>query len=349
MNKKAVLYIFALFTIALVLAGCGAKATASPTTNPELILTAANQTAEAMVTQIIASTPSPMPVTPSPTFDIVQTMAAQTASVLLTQSAALTPSGAPTNATTPIPPVTGSDRAVFVADVTIPDGTIISPGASFTKTWKLQNAGTSTWNTSYSLEFVSGEKMSAVSSVSLAQSVAPGAQIDISVEMVAPTSAGSYQGYWKMKNSAGQFFNDSVYVLINVGSGGQNPTATSGTPGATPQPTATGNPTNPVSSLSMSVEEGTYQGKCPHSFLFTATFTLNPGTTLTYQLEAGSDTPGFTFNLPGPQTRSFDAGTYSIPADLTFTSSGSGWVRLHITSPVDAATNQAAFNLTCTP
>jgi hypothetical protein len=347
MNKKVMLYILALFAISLALAGCGSKATASPTTNPELILTAANETAQAMVTQIFAATPSPTLTTPTPTFDAVQTIAAQTASALLTQSAGLTPSSSPTNAgtpATPIPPGQGGDRAIFVADVTIPDGSVIAPGASFTKTWKLQNAGSSTWTTSYSFEYISGEKMGTVTSVSLKQSVAPGAQIDISVDMVAPTSNGSYQSYWKMKNSAGQYFNDSVYVLITVGSGGQNPTATAGTPVAT----ATGNPTNPVTSLTMSVDQGTYEGACPHSFFFTATFVLNQSTTLTYQLEAGSDTPGFTFDLPGPQTRSFDAGTFSIPAELTFTSTGSGWVRLHITSPVDKTSNQAAFSLTCT-
>ena len=32
-------------------------------------------------------------------------------------------------------------RHAFVADVTVPDGTIFSPGAAFTKTWRLKNAG----------------------------------------------------------------------------------------------------------------------------------------------------------------------------------------------------------------
>lgn len=350
MNKKVYLYIFILASIPMILAGCGAKATASPTANPALIYTAAAQTADARLTQIFALTPSPVPVTPTPTYDAVQTMAAQTASALLTQSALLTPSSSPTvaaTASTPVPPQQGADRSIFVADVTIPDGTVIAPGAAFTKTWKLQNAGSSTWTVGYTFEFVSGEKMGTLSAVRIAQSVAPGAQIEISVDLVAPTAPGKYQGYWKMKNSAGQFFNDSVYVLINVGSGGPNPTPTAGTPVA--NPTSTGVPVNPITNLHMVVDQGTYQGTCPHTFIFTASFTVNQSTSITYQLEAGSDTPGFVFNLPGPQTLPFEAGSYTIPSELIFTSTGVGWVKLHITSPVDISSNQAAFNLTCTP
>ena len=347
MNKKVTIGILVLAAAALVLIGCSRSTPATPTDNPGIILTAANQTAEARVTQIFASTPSATPVTPTPTFDAVQTIAAQTAFAIQTQAASLTPIPTQTSATTPVPPGPSSDRSIFVADVTVPDGMLIAPGAAFTKTWKLQNAGSSTWTTSYSLAYISGEKMGNVTSVPLPQSVAPGAQIDISVDMVAPANPGSYQSYWKMKNASGQFFNDSVYVLISVGSGGATPTA--GTPVAPPTPTSTGIPANPITSLSMSVDNPTFNGQCPHTFVFTAVISINQSTTLTYKLEAGSDTPGFVFILPDPQTRSFDPGTYSIPSELTFTSTGSGWLKLHVTSPVDASTNQASFDLTCNP
>jgi hypothetical protein len=233
--------------------------------------------------------------------------------------------------------------------VTIPDGTVLTPGSAFTKTWRLQNAGTSTWTTSYSLAFVSGEQMGSIKSVSLPQSVAPGAQVDISVNLVAPTNLGTYQGYWKMKNASGQFFNDAVYVLIAVGNVGATPTPTSGTPGVTPSPTSTGIPVNPITSLTMAVDQGTYAGACPHTFAFTATFTLSQGATLTYKLEASSDTPGFVFVLPNPQTSTFGPGTYSLPFSLNFTSTGAGLVWLHITAPVDTSSNQVAFDLTCQP
>jgi hypothetical protein len=347
--KKVAIVLFILLSVPLLLIGCGAKAIASPTANPDLIRTAANQTADARLTEIFASTPSVTPVTPSPTFDATQTAAAQTAAAQLSQVASLTPSVQATASSTPVPGGSSGDRAIFVADVTIPDGKVIAPGAAFTKTWKLQNGGTTTWTSSYSLAFASGVQMGDTTSVPLPQSVPPGAQIDISVDMVAPTQTGSYQGYWKMKNASGQFFNDSVYVLITVGNPGTTPPPTSETPAATTEPTSTGIPSNPITSLTMSVDQGSYEGSCPHTFTFTAVLILNQNATLTYQLEAEAVTPGFEFDLPGAQTRSFDAGTYSIPSELTFTSSGSGLIWLHVTSPVDTSSNQASFELTCTP
>lgn len=349
MNKKFTIFALAALIIPMILLGCGSKETAAPTTNPDLIYTAAAQTADARLTQIFQSTPSATAVTPSPTFDATQTAAAQTAIAMLTQAAGLTPSSTLQATATQGAPVSTGDKAAFVADVTIPDGSVIAPGAAFTKTWKLQNAGTTTWTTSYSLVFISGEQMGTITSVPMSQSVSPGAQIDVSVDMVAPTNSGSYQGYWKMKNASGQFFNDSVYVLITVGSGGATQPSVTNTPGPSPTATSTGIPSNPISNLSMSVDQGTYIGQCPYTFTFAATFTLNQGATLTYGLEAGSDTPGFQFDLPDPQSSTFGPGTYSLTFPLEFTDTGKGWVRFHVTSPVDVRSNQATFDLTCTP
>ena len=48
------------------------------------------------------------------------------------------------------------DMAQFVADVTIPDGTTLAPGATFAKTWRLKNIGSCTWTTSYAVVFTGG-------------------------------------------------------------------------------------------------------------------------------------------------------------------------------------------------
>ena len=115
-----------------------------------------------------------------------------------------------------------TDRAQFIADVTVPDGTRYDPGATFTKTWKLRNVGTCTWTTSYTMVFDSGNQLGSTASVAMPSSVAPGQDVSLSVNMTAPSTAGHYIGYWKFKNAAGTLFgigaqaNRSWWVEINV-------------------------------------------------------------------------------------------------------------------------------------
>ncbi len=106
---------------------------------------------------------------------------------------------------TPIPAPT-CDRALFLADVTVPDGTLFAPGTAFTKTWRLKNVGTCTWTTSYALVFDTGEQMSGPSSVAMPKTVAPGGTVDVTVNLTAPNAAGTYRGYWKFQNANGARF-----------------------------------------------------------------------------------------------------------------------------------------------
>lgn len=324
-----------MVTLSIVVAACGQAAIVpTATVEPNAVYTAAAQTADARLTELAQVTPTTVPATPTP--DTLQTAAVATMNALQTQAAAITPTPAATSTSTTAPTAALADRAEFVQDVTVPDGSDFSPGASFTKTWRIKNSGTSTWTTAYALTFISGDKMGDQTSVALSGQVAPGESVDISVALVAPNATGKYRGYWKMTNAAGQLFDDSVYVEIDVvGAGGA--TATPTTPGAG----------NPITNLSMAVDQASYTGACPHSVTFAASFTLNSNATLTYVLEAGSDTPGFQFNLPPAQTSTFSAGTYSLNFPLDFTSSVNGWVRLHILSPVDITTNQVSFSVTC--
>jgi hypothetical protein len=105
-----------------------------------------------------------------------------------------------------------------------------------------------------------------------------------------------------------------------------------------------------ISALSMSVDPASYSGSCPTNFNFTAKFTLSAPAAISYQLEAGSDTPGFVFSLPAPVVGELrPAGEQTLPFTLSFSSTATGWVRLHITAPSDVASNQAAFTLSCSP
>lgn len=189
--------------------------------------------------------------TPTGSLDIL-TAAAQTAEAgtgtPLAQLNTLVPSatviGAPTATLAPptvttIPPTETPipcDAAGFIQDVTIPDGAKVSAGQPFTKTWRLRNNGTCTWNTSYAMVFVSGNPLSAPAVVSLPGNVPPNATVDLSINMQAPTATGKYMSNWKLRNSTGTVFgvvgDQPFFVQIEV----INPTVTLS---ATPTITAT--------------------------------------------------------------------------------------------------------------
>lgn len=105
-----------------------------------------------------------------------------------------------------------TDRIAFIMDVTIPDDSEIEAGAAFTKTWRLRNDGTCTWEPSYDLVFHHGDHMSAASAVALTGAVMPGQIVDLSIDMVAPADPGTYQGFWMLRNGEN--------VLFGLGAGG---------------------------------------------------------------------------------------------------------------------------------
>lgn len=105
-----------------------------------------------------------------------------------------------------ISPDACTDEATFVEDVTIPDDTELAPGEPFTKTWRLQNIGSCTWNAGYNLVPVEGELMGAPDSITLTTTTPPGATVDLSAPLVAPLEPGTYRGDWKIRNAKGLLF-----------------------------------------------------------------------------------------------------------------------------------------------
>jgi hypothetical protein len=126
-------------------------------------------------------------------------------------------------------------RATFVADVTIPDNTVLAPGTAFTKTWRIRNDGSCAWGpgqTVDSIEMIGGAVMGHPIRVPLAKVTGRGQTADISVAMVAPATAGTYRNEWKFRRTNGQLFGlgasgvTPFYVQIVVKTGGPTPTST---------------------------------------------------------------------------------------------------------------------------
>jgi hypothetical protein len=210
--------------------------------------------------------------------------ATATPTVTGTPPTATPTSTAPTKTST-VPP-SSCDKAQFISDVTVPDGTSFTPGSAFNKTWRLKNVGSCTWTTSYQLVFYSGEKMNGPNALTFPKSVAPGQTVDLTVSLTAPTTAGSYRGYWMFKNANNALFgigsqaNKPWWVDIKV-SGTVSPTKTN-TPGGNPS-TATPTATSTQTSTS---NWNTYQN-AKYGF----NFKFPPGSVITSQ----TDTAGRIF------------------------------------------------------
>jgi hypothetical protein len=255
------------FTL-LMLSFSGGKAE-DPVVEVEAIYTNAAATVAAQQTLqsgTFVATPTPATSLPSPTLP-----------PLLSPTAQQTPLQLPT-----LKPTAGSvsvcDNAVYVSDVTIPDGTVVAAGQSFTKTWKVSNNGTCAWTATYQLTFVSGDSLGG-KATPINKAVNPGESVDVSVVLTSTSATGTITGRWKLTNDKGQQFGDELTVVIkNSTTGSVTPTVT-GTISKTPTRTSTPTVT-------------------PVVIVVTATYTYTPTPTT----EVPTDTPTPT-ETPTPTTQ----------------------------------------------
>ncbi len=211
--KKALPFIGTLMVFTLILAGCNLPRAA--------MIAPADQTATVdaavLATVLAASDPGAV------ADDTVDGSDSSDAD-------AITPSETPEDPATDTPDVptaTPSETplpcnlAVFVKDVTVPDGKVFEPGEVFDKTWRLKNAGSCAWTSGYQIVFVGGDAMNAPASVAVtAGTVNPGQNVDVTVTLTAPASDGTYRGNWKMRDPSAVIFgvenSSSGYFWVEI-------------------------------------------------------------------------------------------------------------------------------------
>lgn len=203
MKKR--LFIFA--SIALLLAACAPATVPPPTADLGAIRTSAANTVVSEFT-LTAAAFSPTPEAPTETPTPKQPTSTTTNTPVVTDPTLIaqgTPGALCDNMS--FDPAT--------VDVNIPDGTQMTPGQEFVKTWKITNNGACAWGEGYELIYSYGEEMSG-QPVPLGTVVEVGQEIEVSVNFKAPDRAGEYTSAWQMSNALSVPFGKAIFVKIIV-------------------------------------------------------------------------------------------------------------------------------------
>lgn len=219
-SRKYTALLFVVILLGIILSACGQR---EPEIDIDAQRTGFAQTADVQASLTSAARPTatetPVPTATSPAFTS-------------TPEATNTPASTPTESEEEVqPPTGGTELAAWLANDP-PDNTKFAPGQAFTVTWTIENIGTSTWSTSYYIEFANGEQMGAVDKVSLPYPVPPNKNVQISVDFVAPSSTGVKRSNWKLVNANDVAFYD-FFIVIEVDEAAASAPASTNTPEAT--------------------------------------------------------------------------------------------------------------------
>jgi hypothetical protein len=148
-----------------------------------------------------------LPVFVAPTIVVIQAVTQQT--TLATQ---LIPTAAPTSN---INPPDCLDDLKYIEDLNFTDFTKVTHGSIIQKQWLVENTGTCTWTSGYTVRHIDGPAMSANPSQALTSAV-PASQVTIVITFIAPTQPGEYKSSWQAFNPSGQSFGKPFYIDIIV-------------------------------------------------------------------------------------------------------------------------------------
>jgi hypothetical protein len=200
LKKENLILLNGIAVLALVLSACGESVTQDPSISTAVALTVA-----AKNTQQAEPTLPPV-ITPTTTLAVAPP---------LTPVSTRVP---------PTLPVSNGNSACLKANYvneTIPDGTIMTPGLQFTKTWQILNSSPCTWDTSYKIIYWDGNVMGGAYVYNFPQAVGPGKIVDISLVLTAPADDGIYESYWMFQAPDGTAFgvgqyNKPIFAKIEV-------------------------------------------------------------------------------------------------------------------------------------
>lgn len=140
-----------------------------------------------------------------------------------------TPFLAPTYVPTDIPPGVTVDPALikptatvpcvdvltFLSDLTIPDGSEVSAGATMDKRWEVQNNGSCNWTEGYTLRLIAGVDLGANPQQALFPARS-GTHAIVRLVFQAPIEPGNYRSAWQAHTPSGDAFGDPIFIDFTV-------------------------------------------------------------------------------------------------------------------------------------
>jgi len=114
-----------------------------------------------------------------------------------------------------------SDKSRFIRDVTIPDGSIMSPRERFEKVWEIQNVGNTPWidRVIRRTGVCSGPGRLLSEPHTVVPHTNPGELCLVRMWLIAPKEPGSYYAAWKMLKQNGaesMRLQSPLFVSIDV-------------------------------------------------------------------------------------------------------------------------------------
>ena len=120
-----------------------------------------------------------------------------------------------------------------IVDITYPDGSVVAPGATIRKTWRMKNGGTCVWDENYLVSFFYGDDLGYDGYSKLVPAgieikptngmkyevnrpkkiyVNPGDTVYVSIDLKAPSTPGMYESYYKLRDKYGYEFGFGTYA-----------------------------------------------------------------------------------------------------------------------------------------
>jgi type II secretory pathway pseudopilin PulG len=228
MSKSKSLSISLLMVLAVVTSACGilvpkAQPTVDPAVFQATLNAASTQAIQTIVAQITATAQAqPQEPTQAPTEQ--PTLVVFTPTTEPTATASFTPTNTPPPPTATRPPATATSTPTATAgpfECRIVSqspalGAKINAGTDFDMVWVLKNTGTKRWELgAVDIKYTSGSKLQKFGDVfDLAKTIEPGGEITITIDMLAPSIAGTYKAVWNLVGESGNICTMNMHIEV---------------------------------------------------------------------------------------------------------------------------------------